>query len=206
MKMKTEAKRQAILAVAADAFRELGFERTSMSEICARVGGSKATIYNYFPSKEILLFEVMFQSVEAEFEAIHNATVTTTDDIVESLQHFGERFLAFLYSPQIQAQRRLAISESGRTELGRLMYERGVLRSQNLIAELLRTAMALGKLRQANPKLAAQHLHGLLESELLERFLFQVLSEVGAEEIKNVTTRAIDVFMAAYGPQPILVQ
>lgn len=60
--------------------------------------------------------------------------------------------------------------------------------------------------RQANPNVAAQHLHGLLESELLERYLFQVLGEVCTEEIKNVTTRAIDVFMAAYGPQHILVQ
>jgi AcrR family transcriptional regulator len=206
MKRKTEAKRQAILDVAAEAFRELGFERTSMSEICARVGGSKATIYNYFPSKEVLLFEVMFQSVETEFEAVHDATITMKDNIAESLQCFGERFLAFLYSPQIQAQRRLAISESGRTELGRLMYERGVLRSQHLIAELLRVAMSLGKLRQANPNVAAQHLHGLLESELLSRFLFQVLGEVHIEEIKNVTTRAIHVFLAAYSPQHVSAQ
>lgn len=198
--MKTEAKRQAILRVAAEAFRELGFERTSMSEICARVGGSKATIYNYFPSKEVLLFEVMFQSVEVEFEAVHNATIVATDNIVESLQNFGEGFLVFLYSPQIQSQRRLAISEAGRTELGRLIYERGFLRSQKLIAELLRRAMDLGKLRDSDHNVAAKHLYGLLESELLERFLFQVLGEVSREEIKNVTARAIDVFMAAYGP------
>ena len=50
MRVKTEEKRQAILEEAAKAFQELGFERTSMSEICARVGGSKATLYNYFAS------------------------------------------------------------------------------------------------------------------------------------------------------------
>ena len=63
--MKPEEKRQAILDVAAQAFRELGFERTSMSEIRARVGGSKETLYHYFPSKEILFFEVMSRSTEA---------------------------------------------------------------------------------------------------------------------------------------------
>jgi len=201
MKKKTEAKRQAILDVAAQAFQELGFERTSMSEICARVGGSKATLYNYFPSKEELFFEVAFLASEAEFETVHAAIDTTMTDIAESLRHFGETFLAFLYSPRIRAQRHLAVSESGRTNLGRLVYERGVLRSQNLIATFLQQAMSQGKLRQTDPNVATQHLHSLLESELLDRFLFQLLGEVSSDEIRLVTARAIDVFMAAYGLQ-----
>ncbi len=48
--MRTEAKREAILKTAAQAFVELGYERASMSEIAARVGGSKGTLYAYFPS------------------------------------------------------------------------------------------------------------------------------------------------------------
>lgn len=201
MKKKTETKRQAILEIAAQAFRELGYERASMSEICTRVGGSKATLYNYFPSKDELFFETMMMSGEVEFDAVHGAIDPETDDIAESLRHFGEKWLAFLYSPEIQAQRRLVVSESGRTELGRLMYEKGVLRSQGLIANFLSAAMAQGKLRQADQQVAARHLYSLLESELLERFLFQVLGEVSTGEIAAVTARAIDVFIAAYGPK-----
>ncbi len=202
MKAKAEARRQTILDVAAQAFRELGFERASMSEICARVGGSKATLYNYFPSKEELFFEVMYQSTEAEFDAVHRAFDPSTDNIAESLCQFGERFLAVLYSPEVQAQRHLAVAESGRTTLGRVVYERGVLRSQNLMTEFLQAAMSRGKLRQADPVVATRHLYGLLESELIDRFLFQLLGEVSAEEIRAVTARAIDVFLAAYGPRP----
>lgn len=201
MKKKTEAKRQAILEVAAEVFLELGFERASMSEICARVGGSKATIYNYFPSKDVLFFEVMLLSTEAEFEAVHQNFHPTTEDIAESLRKFGRRFLSFIYSPSLRAQRWLAIAESGRTELGRLVYERGVLRSQRVIEEFLRTAMQLGKLRQADPSVATRHLYALLESELHDRFLFQLLGDVSAAEINLVTERAIEVFMAAYGPR-----
>ena len=200
MKMKTEVKRQAILDVAAQAFRELGFERTSMSEICARVGGSKATLYNYFPSKEELFFEIMFLSTEAEFEATHLALDPTTDNIAESLRHFGEGFLKLLYSPEVQSIRRLLVSESGRSGLGRLCYERGPQCSQAMVSEFLQTAMTLGKLRQADPLVATLHLRGLLEAELLDRFLFQVQEEVTAEQIKAVTGRAVDAFMAAYGP------
>lgn len=199
MKKKTEAKRQAILDVAAQAFQELGFERTSMSEICARVGGSKATLYNYFPSKEELFFEVIFLSVEAEFDAVHNAIDATTEDIGEALRHFGQNLLRVLYSPEVRAKRHLAVSESGRTNLGRLVYERGVLPSQKLMAGFLQQAMESGKLRQADPMVAAKHLYALLESELLEGFLFQVLEQAAPDDIGAMTDRAVGVFMAAYG-------
>ena len=201
MRVKTEAKRQAILEVAAQAFQELGFERTSMSEICARVGGSKATIYNYFASKEELFSEVMFLSTEAEFMVVHQALDASTDDVAESLQRFGERLLTFLYSPRIRAERHLAISESRRSELGRLVYERGVQRSQNLIAAFMARAMTQWQLREADARVVAQHFFGLLEAELLEPFLHQQLGEVGAEQIRAVTARAVAVFMAGYGPR-----
>ncbi len=201
MKMKTEEKRQAILEGAAQVFQELGFERTTMAAISARAGGSKATIYNYFSTKEELFFEIMSLATEAEFEAVHQAIDPATDNIATSLLHFGEKLLAFLYSPSFQAQRHLAIAESRRSRLGQLAYERGVLRSQKLMEEFLQAAMTSGKLRQANPHVATCHLYSLLESELLDRFLFQLQDQIPGEEIAAATGRAIEVFMAAYGPR-----
>lgn len=43
----------------------------------------------------------------------------------------------------------------------------------------------------------------MLESEGLQRFLFQWLGEGSAEEIKSSTARAVDVFIAVYGPRPV---
>lgn len=176
MRVKTEAKRQHIVDVAAQAFRELGFEGASMAEICARVGGSKATLYNYFASKEELLFEVMRQSCEADFDAAYRAIDVTTDNIGKALQKFGERFLAALYSPEVQANRHLAITSSSKTDLGRLMYERGVRQSQAVVTEVLSAAMKQGKLRPADP------------------------GKITSKEIRAITARAIAVFMAAYRP------
>ena len=48
---KRDTKRQAILDTAYRLFRAQGFDKTSVSEITAQVGGSKATIYSHFPSK-----------------------------------------------------------------------------------------------------------------------------------------------------------
>lgn len=200
MKKRTEAKRKAILDVATQVFQEFGYEGALMSEIRARLGGSKSTLYSYFPSKDELFFEVLMTSIEAKFQAVHEALTPSTDNINEALRHFGERLLTFLYSPEIKAQRHLAISESGRTELGRIVYERSVLRSYGLIADFLQNAMRLGKLKLADPVVVTRHLTALLEAELIDQFLYQQPSEVTADEIKDVSARAIDVFMAAYGP------
>jgi AcrR family transcriptional regulator len=198
MKVKTEAKRQAIIEVAAEVFREVGFERASMSEICARVGGSKATIYNYFASKDELFTEVMLQATQAEFEAVHRSLANSVGETDQALREFGEKFLSFVYSPEIQANRHMAISQSRRTEIGHLIHERGVLPSQTLIAEFLEDAMKAGKLRRADARVAARHLTSLLESELLDRFLFHLPGEITAKEIKGSTARAVEVFMGGY--------
>lgn len=202
MRKKTESKRQAILDMAAELFRESGFERASMSELCSRVGGSKATIYNYFASKEELLFEVVVQATEAEFQATHEALDSTQQDITQALQNFGERFLALLYSPPVQAVRRLVVSEAGRSDLGRRCYEIGPARSMAEVAEFLQQAMRQGQLKQAEARVACLHLKALLEAEWLDRFMFHTLEAPSLEEIAATVRRAVAVFMAAYGAQP----
>lgn len=202
MRKKTESKRQAILDMAAELFRESGFERASMSELCSRVGGSKATIYNYFASKEELLFEVVVQATEAEFQATHEALDPSQKDITQALQNFGERFLALIYSPAVQAVRRLVVSEAGRSDLGRRCYEIGPARSMAEVAEFLQQAMRQGQLKQADPRVACLHLKGLLEAEWLDRFMFHTFEAPKPQEIAATVQRALAVFMAAYGVQP----
>lgn len=202
MKKKTEAKRQAIINMAEIAFREMGFERTSMSEICRRVGGSKATIYNYFPSKELLFVAVMVQATEAQFTAIHEVLNHTTEDVADALQHFGEGLLTLIYSPEILAARRLVLSHFGDGELSRTCFETGPKRSMNELTEFLSALMAKGKLRQSDPVVATLHLRGLLESELIDSFIFRIESVASRERIRGITGRAVSVFMAAYGLTP----
>jgi AcrR family transcriptional regulator len=52
-----DAQRDAILALAAAAFAELGYASASMSQLAQACGTSKARLYHYFQSKEALLFE-----------------------------------------------------------------------------------------------------------------------------------------------------
>lgn len=199
MKRKTEARRQAIIDIAAEVFRESGFERASMSEICRRVGGSKATIYNYFPSKEELFFEVMYQANQAQFAAIHEMLNQSADDVGEALRRFGEALLQFVYSPDVMALRQLAVTHSVSAELGRRCFEQGPKRSMDEISEFLRLAIECGQLRPCDTAVATYHLRGLLESELIDNLIFRLDEPLGQEYVRAVVGRAIAVFMAAYG-------
>ena len=199
MRVKTNEKRQEILAVATLAFQELGFEGTSMSEICQRVGGSKATIYNYFSSKEELFFEVMYEQTDKEFEAVVVLLSAVRPEVRETLLDFGKGLLKLLYAPEVVAVRRMMIAESGRSDLGKLCFERGPKRAQDHLATYLQSVMQAGMLREADPQIAARHLLGLLESEIYELFILKVQEKIGKKELEQIVIRAVDVFMAGYG-------
>ena len=200
MRAKSEARRQAILEAASDVFQEMGFERATMAAICERLGYSKATLYNYFSSKEELFSAVAFGTTEIEFQATLSALNTEVKDMTEALENFGRRLLTLLYTPEVQAVRRLIVAEAGRSELGKQCYELGPVRSEAALAAFLQQAMESGKLRQADARIVSLHLRALLESELLDRFLFQTLDQVSAKEIRSMVQRAVAMFMAAYGP------
>ncbi len=198
MKTKTEVKRQAILQAAGEVFRDMGFERASMSNIRARVGGSKATLYNYFPSKEALFFEVMLQAKAVEIEAVTGALNPDAEDLKQELIRFGQNFIAVVYSPEAIAVRRLAIAESRHSDIGRLSFESAVNPIEKQVAEFLKKAMKRGALRTADAKIAAIHLLCLLESELLQRVLLGVIDSVKPEAIAGIVRRAVDVFLSGY--------
>ena len=202
MRTKTEEKRQAIIDVAAATFGELGFERTSMSEICTRLCGSKATLYNYFPSKEALFLEVMFQASEADFQNTMLALQTPGDDAAQTLRDFGQRFLGLLYSPNVMAVRRLLVSEGGRSNIGQRCWEMGPARGNAAIKDFLQLGIERQLLRADDTETMMHQLLALFEAELLPRFVFQHLPAPTPEEIIQISERAVETFMRAYGSKP----
>src|SRR5471030_3424689 len=67
---RSDAKRRAILDVASEVFLAQGYAATSMSEIAARLGGSKGTLYNYFRSKEELFGAFITDTCQGRATAI----------------------------------------------------------------------------------------------------------------------------------------
>jgi AcrR family transcriptional regulator len=198
MKTKTESKRQAIIKAAAEVFREVGFDRASMSDIRARVGGSKSTLYNYFPSKEKLFFEVIHDPKELELEEIVRTLNPDAADLRQELLDFGQRFLAVLYSPETIAIRRLTIAEARHSDIGKTSFESSTVPLEKQVGAFLKKVMKRGALRSSEPKAAAMHFLSLLESELLQRVLLGVIDTVRPDTISGAVRRAVDAFLSGY--------
>ncbi len=196
MRVKTEAKRQTILEAAWDLFREKGFEATTMSEIAARAGGSKATVYGYFDSKEALFIEIMMWGARDMREAFHE--VTHQHDFIGGLRRLARVYVAFLFEPGIAEFRRIVIADGGRSGVGKLYYERGPKECLTMIAEFFAQAMDDGRMRRADPWTAATQIHALCESGLFQQRLLGVIDAASERQIRQAADAAIDVFLRAY--------
>ena len=199
MRRKTEARREAMLAAAAIEFSERGYDGASMSAIIARAGGSKQTLYSYFSSKEELFVEMMAQALDTHIESAYSE-LADENNIVTSLRYFGERYMKVRQLPECISLFRLAFSDKGPSNIGKIVYERGKQQGIANIKAFLVVAMHAGKLRLADPTVAACHLLGLLDAELMDPVLLGVREPASAEEITEVVGRAVSAFLAAYGP------
>ena len=198
MRQKTEAKRQAILAAAGAVFREQGFETSSVADIAARVGGSKATIYSYFRSKEALLMEVILSAAETRSVTVFSE-VLALGDLAEGLRRVGEAHIGFISTVEAVALARLAITEGERSTLGREFYTRGPRVMIENLATFLGESIALGKLRAGDPQQMAESLKALYEAGIVERHLLGDLKGQDGIDVPAHAARAVDIFMAYYG-------
>lgn len=66
-----DIKRSAILRQAAETFAENGYDATSMRDLAAACGVSKALIYHYYSSKEMILSDVIGDHLSALLDAIN---------------------------------------------------------------------------------------------------------------------------------------
>ena len=105
---RRESSREEILEAAREILLSRGIGGTTLEAVARAIGMSKAALYYYFPSKEALLFELMFGVIERQAKAV-NAAVTEADTgsealgaiIRESVAAFAPRMddfrLAFLH-------------------------------------------------------------------------------------------------------------
>lgn len=197
---KNEARRQAILAAATEVFAESGFDRASMSDISARVGYSKATLYSYFGSKESLFLELVMQATQAGLDATRDILGAPPADIRPALEQFGRAYLAHSFSPRVSMLRRVLVAQAGRPGFEDRHNDLGAAHAMATLARFLRAAMEAGLLREADHARAALHLKGLLEAEWSGRYLFEVPEAPSPEQIERTAAIGVSIFMAAYAP------
>ncbi|WP_053056084.1 TetR family multidrug efflux transcriptional regulator VceR, partial [Vibrio cholerae] len=169
MRVKSEEKRQAILEIAKDSFTKQGFEQTSMSHIAKMLGGSKATLYNYFSSKEEIFTAVM-ESSATEQIALSFLSLDHNRELKPALLEFGYNFLNSVLTQDAMSIYRMAIHEADRSAIGRHFYENGPKRGWARLSRYITCQIECGSLKECDPWIAAMHFKALLSAQYFEPF------------------------------------
>lgn len=196
-----DERREAIVEIAKRAFLEFGYAGASMSCIAARVGGSKATLYNHFKSKEELLIAVVERKCDQIAGFLSAAELESHGNLRAALTNFGEHFVEYLLSEDSIGFYRLVIGECSRfPEIGEAIYNAGLKQNQNRMAELLEHAKEAGQVRSdADVNMAAEQFNELCLAGMQRRRLWNVTPCPTRDEIRTNVKNAVDAFMRAYG-------
>lgn len=195
------SRREAILDVAKGSFLNQGYAAATMSAIAAELGGSKGTLWSYFPSKEAL-FEAVIERATEEFRYQLTVVLNPADDLEAALNRFCRQYLTRVMSADGIALHRLVVAETSRfPEVGKIFYERGPRQTHLLLAGFIADAQQHGRLQDIDPLQAAQQLTWLCMAGHYQMLLTGAADTVSAEDIAADVDAAMTTFLRAYGNQ-----
>lgn len=188
------------MEVAARHFLENGYAATSMSGIAAILGGSKGTLWNYFPSKEEL-FRAVLENATKTYRARLSEILDPGSELPPTLRRISLSLLEKVTSPEAIALNRLIVSEGSRfPEMSQIFFDMAPRHTRLLLAQFLEGAMDRGQLRRADPEKAARVLMRLTTSGCHEQLLMGQVDRVTIAQMDEDADFAVDIFLRAYGP------
>jgi AcrR family transcriptional regulator len=197
--VKTDAKRNEIIDIAREIFLAEGYSRTSMASIAAKVGGSKATLYGYFRSKQEL-FGAVVQAVGAEnIIPVLDSLDVELGDFDDTLDRIALALVGFFLHPQAIASYRLVVAESARfPELGRAFYEYGRKQGQDKVAAWLSRQMSLGRLQIGDADVMSEQFAALCEIGPARQILLGTALSPSRQDVEKLAKTAVSTFLSAY--------
>jgi len=201
VRVRTEEKRQQIVDVASQLFQELGYERTSMALISERLGGSKATLYGYFKSKEELLQSVLVYDVTTEADRLMSQFLSG-ENLREGLITLGQAYMHRRLSPGPIANVRIVSTQPEDSTIGKDFYENVLGPAWERLANRIQILMEAGILIKADSWIAAMQWKGMCEWDMFERRLLQAIPGPDPEFLRQSSALAADAFLQLYGAEP----
>lgn len=190
------ARRQAMLDAARRLFIEKGFEKTTLTDIIAQSGGSRATLYEHFGDKAGL-FRAMMEENSANILkglcAAHTGEGVTPE---AGLTCFGLHLVRELLSERVVSVLRILIAEGGRIpDIADSFFRIGPDTAASRLADYLRHLSDDGVLRIDNPRDAAQAFLGMIAGNLVIRTLIMPDRLPRLEELDRYVRQAVVLFL-----------
>lgn len=192
-------KRRSILLAAGELFMTYGYGAVSMDNIARASGASKATLYAYFESKDVLFATIIGEACRLSLQT-SDFLPATVDDLKTALSNVAGRMLRFLLEPGPMAIHRTVVAESARfPELGRAFYDNGPGMFRELFAEWLIRQQTAGRLDVPDAEMAADQFVGLLRGSTVFTRAFLGLDPAASEaEIGSTVAGTVSTFLRAF--------
>lgn len=190
------------LRVARQLFARYGYERTTMDMVVAEVGGSKATLYRCFPSKEALLRGLMEQIAERINDRTP-ALVVSDLSVEAALTEVGRAAMHGVLSDEAVTMLRLALGERGRfPELADLVWQAGPAITYRNVRTLLEEHQRRGELDIDDPQLAAEQFVAGLVGHLQPKIAMGQAERPDDDEIERRVASAVRTFLHGRAARP----
>lgn len=164
-----------------------------MDDVIAVTGGSKRTLYRYFPSKDDLFFAVVTSVADRTMEGLQ---VTKSDDLRRTLTTFGESYLRTVVSGDGLSLFRAVASETPYLpELGERFLHDATNRVSRLLADYFedQNQRDAAQLIQ-DPMWAAGQFLALVRGQTHFAALFGGKAP-SPKEIKTAVASSVDMFL-----------
>lgn len=184
-----------ILAAATQLFLKIGYGETSIDAIVEKAGGSKATLYSFFPTKADL-FRAVVNSIVSSNEG---EELKSPDNIRDTLVDFAEHRMRIAFSAKHRALTRLIIAERERfPDIARMYYEQGPLHSHILLRDYFEILIDKGLIDIRSADEASEFFRGMLMHQRYIEQLYLNASPPSEEEIGVRARHVVDRFIEAY--------
>src|SRR5258707_15815254 len=87
------SRREELLAVATKLFAARGYHGTRMDDVADAVGLNKATVYHYYASKSLILYDIYKRAADFTVDELHDDPTTPPR---ETIYHFTRQLLVVL--------------------------------------------------------------------------------------------------------------
>ncbi|MDJ0278273.1 TetR/AcrR family transcriptional regulator [Sphingomonas sp. 2R-10] len=198
--VRKQDRRAAILAAARRSFLEEGYAATSMSGLLRTLGGSKATLWSYFPSKEEL-FGAVIAEVTAAFRQQVMAELDAPGGLEATLVKFCRSFMNKTSHADALAVWRLVMAESGRfPEVGRIFYQQAAGHIERALVGYIQQQIDARRLRDDGALNMARVLIGMTAAQQNRR-LWGV-EPPGSEGMDADARRFVGYFLRLFATGP----
>ncbi len=201
MRVMTDERRADIVRLAALLFEQIGYEATSMSEVSRRLGGSKSTLYRYFPTKDDLVMAVVRTFVTAHMSdaiAELESSIEVGRNLKDALLRFGAQALKVVANDsRARSLHRVIVASAGQSNVGELFFESGPAQMLSRLAQLIALSAQRGEIRPVDPAVAAQQFTALLNAQVSGRIYQQAPQALKPAQLKPMVTQAVEFFLAA---------